>query len=404
MNKLYRKSCTSSAPTPTAADAGRRCGRRYPQVQIHLGRGARQDYVDEARQPVERARSAKGAAEAHGDDQRACDFRSMEFARDMVKACTGVNEEILGIVGRDQPGVLEQQRKQAAYGILSAFFDAKRRYQREQGRLLLAQIKIFLPDDTLVRILDQGTAVYIPIARALTDAEYDVVVDEAPAGPNQKAKVMAVLGPLLPEMFASGIIRGRADRRHAAVHGYSSVGRPTNSAKRSASAQAAQQPSPQQQQMEQAQRGRVRQGNAEQGRRHAGQTGQGRERQRGDRPDHAREASDGERVKAVAGVQVDAAENFRCSASSTVRTCAMEGRQKLTPRRCSRPIRQHRLRLAQSADQHRPARRAGAAGSRRQALTDGARGAGAARPERRGRPARRTGGQPGRTDERSWKP
>lgn len=134
-------------------------------------------------------------------------FQIMEFARDMVKACTGVNEEILGIVGREQPGVLEQQRKQAAYGILSAFFDAKRRYQREQGRLLLAQIKEFLPDDTLVRILDKGTAMYIPVVKALGDhVEYDVVVDEAPAGPNQKAKVMAVLGPLLPEMFQAGII------------------------------------------------------------------------------------------------------------------------------------------------------------------------------------------------------
>jgi hypothetical protein len=133
-------------------------------------------------------------------------FQIMEFARDMVKACTGVNEEILGIVGREQPGVLEQQRKQAAYGILSAFFDAKRRYQREQGRLLLAQIREFLPDDTLVRILDKGTALYIPVVKALGDFEYDVVVDEAPAGPNQKAKVMAVLGPLLPEMFQAGII------------------------------------------------------------------------------------------------------------------------------------------------------------------------------------------------------
>ena len=133
-------------------------------------------------------------------------FQIMEFARDMVTACTGVNEEILGIVGREQPGVLEQQRKQAAYGILSAYFDSKRRYQREQGRLLLAQMREFLPDDELVRILDQGTKIYIPMAKAMTDAECDVVVDEAPAGPNQKAKVMAVLGPLLPEMFQAGII------------------------------------------------------------------------------------------------------------------------------------------------------------------------------------------------------
>jgi hypothetical protein len=133
-------------------------------------------------------------------------FQMMEFARDMVKACTGVNEEILGIVGRDQPGVLEAQRKQAAYGILSAFFDAKRRYQRDQGRLLLAQMRVFLPPDKLVRIVDKGTAQYVPLALTLEAQEYDVVVDEAPAGPNAKAKVMQVMLPLIPELFQAQVI------------------------------------------------------------------------------------------------------------------------------------------------------------------------------------------------------
>ena len=133
-------------------------------------------------------------------------FSLMEFARDMVKACTGVNEEILGLVGREQAGVLEAQRKQAAYGILSAFFDAKRRYQRDYGRLLLAQMRVFLPNDKLVRIVDKGTERYVPVAKTLEAQEYDIVVDEAPTGPNQKAKVMAVLGPLLPELFAQGLV------------------------------------------------------------------------------------------------------------------------------------------------------------------------------------------------------
>jgi hypothetical protein len=110
------------------------------------------------------------------------------------------------MAGREQPGVLEAQRKQAAYGILSAFFDSKRRYQRDQGKLQLAQMRIFLPDDKLVRIVDKGTAQYVTLAKTLEAQEYDIVVDEAPAGPNQKAKVMATLGPLLPEMFQSGII------------------------------------------------------------------------------------------------------------------------------------------------------------------------------------------------------
>ena len=133
-------------------------------------------------------------------------FQLMEFARDMVKATTGVNEEILGLVQREQAGVLEAQRKQAAYGILSAFFDAKRRYQRDQGNLLLSQMRVYFPADKLVRIVDQGSAQYVPLAAALETQQYDIVVDEAPAGPDQKAKIVAVLMPLLPELLQAGLI------------------------------------------------------------------------------------------------------------------------------------------------------------------------------------------------------
>lgn len=133
-------------------------------------------------------------------------FQLMEFARDMVKATTGVNEEILGLVQREQAGVLEAQRKQAAYGILSAFFDAKRRYQRQQGRLLLAMIRLYFPDDKLVRIVMKGQAQYVSLAKAVGTAKYDIVVDEAPTGPDQKARVWAVLEPLLPQLLQAGLI------------------------------------------------------------------------------------------------------------------------------------------------------------------------------------------------------
>lgn len=133
-------------------------------------------------------------------------FQLMEFAKDMVKATTGVNEEILGLVQREQAGVLEAQRKQAAYGILSAFFDAKRRYQREQGKLLLAMIRLYVPADKLVRIVDKGTAAYVSLALQVTAEKYDIVVDEAPASPDQKAKVWAILQPLLPQLIEGNLI------------------------------------------------------------------------------------------------------------------------------------------------------------------------------------------------------
>ena len=133
-------------------------------------------------------------------------FELMQFAKDMVQACTGVNEEILGLVGREQAGVLEQQRKQSAYGILSAFFDAKRRYQRNQGKLLLVMMRLYLPDDFMVRIVLEGEQQFVPLAMGLQAEEYDVVVDEAPAAPNTKARVAAILMPLVNQLLQAQLV------------------------------------------------------------------------------------------------------------------------------------------------------------------------------------------------------
>jgi hypothetical protein len=133
-------------------------------------------------------------------------FQLMEFARDMVRACTGVNEEILGLAGRDQPGVLEAQRKQAAYGILGPYFDAKRRYTRDWGHLILALIRAYMPKDKLVRVVGKGEQRFVPLAMTMEADEYDVVVDEAPNTPNQKAKVAAVLLPVLQQMVEGEIL------------------------------------------------------------------------------------------------------------------------------------------------------------------------------------------------------
>lgn len=137
-------------------------------------------------------------------------FQLMELAMDMVRKVTGVNDEILGLVGKEQAGVLEYQRKQAAYGILSPFFDAERRYRRDQGKLLLAQMRLYLPADKLMKVVDQGTQKYVTIAETVQAGQYDVIVDDAPSGPNSKAKVMQVLGPWLPPMVEAGFIDANA--------------------------------------------------------------------------------------------------------------------------------------------------------------------------------------------------
>jgi hypothetical protein len=123
----------------------------------------------------------------------------MEYSISAVRDVTGVNQEMLGTADRDQAGVLEHQRKQAAYGILSAFFDAFRRYRKMQGRLLLQFMQKHLTPDFLVRIIgNDGSPAYQAIGTAFKDTRFTVIVDDTPAGPNEKTQVWQMIVQLMP--------------------------------------------------------------------------------------------------------------------------------------------------------------------------------------------------------------
>lgn len=141
--------------------------------------------------------------------------RLMQEAIGAIVGVTGVNQEMLGLADRDQPGVLEAQRKQAAYGLLATFFENFRRYLKENGELLLDYIRMLGPN-TLLRVTgsDGIKQQYVPALQALGNvSKYDVIVDEAPAGPNQKERtwgmiiqILPVVGDsLTPEMWAEFI-------------------------------------------------------------------------------------------------------------------------------------------------------------------------------------------------------
>jgi len=118
-------------------------------------------------------------------------------AVEAIREVSGVNAEILGLANRDQPGVLEQQRKQAVYGILAPFFESFRRYRKQQGELLLDYMRRM--QGQLVRVTT-GTGVeqYMPLLMDESTAKFDVIVDEAPAGPNQKMQTFQIIQAMMP--------------------------------------------------------------------------------------------------------------------------------------------------------------------------------------------------------------
>ena len=128
--------------------------------------------------------------------------RLMEFAVNSMPQVTGINLELLGLVQKEQAGVLEAQRKQAGYAILAVFFDALRRYRKMQGRVMLHYIQEYMSDGRLIRIMGaNGLEQYVPLVKQGDTAKYDIIVDEAPMSANQKEAVWGMMVQMMPMLM-----------------------------------------------------------------------------------------------------------------------------------------------------------------------------------------------------------
>lgn len=132
--------------------------------------------------------------------------RLMQIAISAIPDTSGINLEMMGLVDRNQPGILEQQRKQSAITILAPFFSSLRKFQRSRAKVCLHFIREFLADGRLMRIMDEGMMQYVQLVSAEGhDLRYDVIVDEAPTSPNTKQETFGVLMNLLPGLMQMGM-------------------------------------------------------------------------------------------------------------------------------------------------------------------------------------------------------
>ncbi len=129
----------------------------------------------------------------------------MTFALGSLPMVTGINLEALGLANREQANVLEQSRKQAAYGLLAPLFDGLRRYRKSQGRILLSFINKFISDGRLIRIGGPDNEQFIPLTKTKDAIEYDIIVDSAPNSPDSKEQTWETLQALVPAMLKAGM-------------------------------------------------------------------------------------------------------------------------------------------------------------------------------------------------------
>ena len=127
--------------------------------------------------------------------------RLLEHATRAFSDVSGVNAELLGLADRQQPGVLEWQRKQSAVTLLAPLFDSLRRFRKIKGRAWLWWMQHYVSDGRLVRIVaDQGQERYVPFLRDPAVADYDIVVDQASSAPNVKEATWSTLVQLFPAL------------------------------------------------------------------------------------------------------------------------------------------------------------------------------------------------------------
>lgn len=133
--------------------------------------------------------------------------RMLEWAVQSMPAVTGINLEMMGFANRDQPNVLEVQRKRSALTVLADLFDGMRRFNKERGRVVLNMIQAYIADGRLIRITGKnGLEQYVPLALDETDMRYDIIVDEAATSPNQRSETFAVLTQLIPFLAKMGVM------------------------------------------------------------------------------------------------------------------------------------------------------------------------------------------------------
>jgi hypothetical protein len=134
--------------------------------------------------------------------------RVLQYALQAFTDVTGVNAEVLGMVDRNQPGVLEQHRKESVYGQLQQFFDALRHYRKLQGRVLANFIREYIADDDgsrIIRIVGDDGVKYVPLLKNDVSLKYDVMIGDSPTAPNQRERTASLIMTLVPMMQSAGM-------------------------------------------------------------------------------------------------------------------------------------------------------------------------------------------------------
>ena len=129
----------------------------------------------------------------------------IQYSIESLRDVTGINMEMLGQSEGAEPGTAIEKRQVQGLTIMSPIFNAYTRYRETEARLILDYLQKFLTDGRWIRIGGPYNSQYLQLVLDDMADSYDLMLDDAPTDPNQKAKVWEQLQPLMPMLVRQGV-------------------------------------------------------------------------------------------------------------------------------------------------------------------------------------------------------
>lgn len=129
----------------------------------------------------------------------------LQYAIGAISECPGVSEEMLGLVGHEQAGVVEDSRKNAGLTVLAQFSNALRKFKKKKGAMTMQFIQDYISDGRIIRIDEKNGRKYVKLLKDKLATKYDIIIDDAPASANTKDKVFRAMMQILPLALQAGV-------------------------------------------------------------------------------------------------------------------------------------------------------------------------------------------------------
>lgn len=121
-----------------------------------------------------------------------------------LREISGINSEMTGQRTPDA-GVVMEMRKKAAVSVLAPMFDNYRRSKLEVGKVLLAYIQKYIKPGRRIRIIGEGKAGWAIATTQMTQARFDMKIEEANASINDRLETLTVMQTTLPQLISAGV-------------------------------------------------------------------------------------------------------------------------------------------------------------------------------------------------------